>query len=76
MPRFKPNHIDYRIGKRLRQRRNALGISMAALGLIIGVEHQQIQKYEAAKNRISAAQLYELANAMEVPIGWFFDDIK
>ena len=76
MPRFKPNHIDYRIGKRLRQRRNALGISMATLGLIIGVEHQQIQKYETGTSRISAAQLYELANSMGVPIGWFFDDIK
>ena len=74
MPKQKPNKIDRQIGKRIRQRREALGLSMAALGLLVGVKFQQIQKYESAQNRISASQLYAIAHQLQMPIEWFFED--
>ncbi|HZZ34863.1 MAG TPA: helix-turn-helix transcriptional regulator, partial [Caulobacteraceae bacterium] len=36
---------------------------------------QQIQKYECGANRISAARLWQLAEALEVPVGYFFDGL-
>ncbi|HYD98388.1 MAG TPA: helix-turn-helix domain-containing protein, partial [Alphaproteobacteria bacterium] len=34
---------------------------------------QQIQKYERGTNRVSASMLYKAAEAMEVPVSFFFD---
>ena len=36
---------------------------------------QQIQKYECGANRISAARLWKLAEALEVPVGYFYDGL-
>ena len=36
---------------------------------------QQIQKYEAGKNRISAPMLYGLARRMAAPISAFFEGL-
>lgn len=64
--------IDHLIGQRLRERRQAYGISMRMLGNAVGVSYQQIAKYEAGRNRISAARLFEIAHQLQVPIGYFF----
>ena len=36
---------------------------------------QQIQKYECGANRISAARLWQLAEALETPVGYFYDGL-
>ena len=36
---------------------------------------QQIQKYECGANRISAARLWQLSEALEVPVGYFYDGL-
>ena len=36
---------------------------------------QQIQKYECGANRISAARLWRMAEALEVPVGYFYDGL-
>ena len=36
---------------------------------------QQIQKYECGANRISAARLWRLSEALEVPVGYFYDGL-
>jgi transcriptional regulator with XRE-family HTH domain len=41
----------------------------------LGVTFQQIQKYESAKNRLSAARLYEICQVFGVPIASMFEDI-
>ncbi len=38
----------------------------------VGVRFQQIQKYETGTNRVSASRLWDMANAMEVPVDLFF----
>jgi transcriptional regulator with XRE-family HTH domain len=38
----------------------------------LNVTIQQIRKYEAAKNRISSGNLFYLAQALKVPISYFF----
>jgi transcriptional regulator with XRE-family HTH domain len=42
---------------------------------IVGIRFQQIQKYECGANRISAARLWQLAHALDVPISYFYDGL-
>ena len=59
------NDIDVHLGKRLRRRRRLLGLTQQQLAETVGVRFQQIQKYECGANRISAARLWQLAEALE-----------
>lgn len=65
--------LDLFVGKRLRGRRRLLGLSQSNLADLIGVRFQQIQKYESAINRLSAARLWTLACALGVDIQYFYD---
>ena len=66
------NPIDAHVGARLRQRRSFLGLSQEKLARSLDLTFQQIQKYERGANRISAGRLYQLAAALDVPVGYFF----
>ena len=70
------NDIDLHLGKRLRRRRRLLGLTQQQLAGAVGVRFQQIQKYECGANRISAARLWALSEALEVPINYFYDGIS
>jgi transcriptional regulator with XRE-family HTH domain len=69
------NDIDLHLGKRLRRRRRLLGLTQQQLAIAVGVRFQQIQKYECGANRISAARLWQLSEALEVPVSYFFDGL-
>ena len=69
------NNIDVHLGKRLRRRRRLLGLTQQQLAGACGVRFQQIQKYECGANRISAARLWQLAEALETPISYFYDGL-
>lgn len=70
------NDIDIHVGKRLRRRRRLLGMTQHQLAVAIGIRFQQIQKYECGANRITASRLYELAVALTVPVGYFFEGLS
>ena len=70
------NDIDLHLGKRLRRRRRLLGLTQQQLADAVGVRFQQIQKYECGANRISAARLWRLSEALEVPVGYFYDGLS
>ncbi len=70
------SEIDFFVGKRLRRRRRLLGLTQQALGDMVGIRFQQIQKYECGANRISAARLFELAEALSVPIQYFYEGLS
>lgn len=65
--------LDRYVGRRLRWRRRLLGLSQTDLADRIGVRFQQIQKYEAAANRVSAARLWLIAGALGVDVQYFFE---
>jgi transcriptional regulator with XRE-family HTH domain len=67
--------IDLHLGKRLRRRRRLLGLTQQQLAVAVGIRFQQIQKYECGANRISAARLWQLAEALETPVGYFYDGL-
>jgi transcriptional regulator with XRE-family HTH domain len=67
--------IDVHVGERIRQRRAVLDLSLDVVASRIGVSPQQLQKYEAADNRITAGRLFTCAIALDVPISFFFDGL-
>lgn len=67
--------VDVAVGKQLRTLRKKLNLSQANLAEMLGISHQQIQKYELGVNRISASTLYELAQLLRVPVSYFFEEI-
>ncbi len=69
-----PHPIDIHVGQRLRLRRTILGMSQEAIGSVIGVSFQQIQKYERGVNRMGASRLFEFAKLLEIPVSYFFDE--
>ena len=66
---------DRHVGQRIRERRVMLGLSQQQLAQLIGVTYQQAHKYERGLNRISAGRLFEIAQVLGVPIGWFFEGL-
>lgn len=70
------SNIDVHLGKRLRRRRRLLGLTQQQLAGACGVRFQQIQKYECGANRISASRLWQLSEALEVPVGYFYDGLS
>jgi transcriptional regulator with XRE-family HTH domain len=65
--------IDIHIASKLREFRLIAGLSQEKLGELVGVTFQQIQKYEKAKNRISASRLFEFSQILEKPMETFFE---
>jgi transcriptional regulator with XRE-family HTH domain len=66
------NAHDVEVGQRIRARRMAKGMSQTALGEMLGVTFQQVQKYEKGVNRVGAGRLVRVAEALEVPVSFFF----
>ena len=52
------------------------GMTQQQLGDIVGIKFQQIQKYETGMNRISASRLWDIAQALDVPISFFFEGFE
>ena len=67
--------VEAFVGGRIQQRRKTLGMNQSDLGEALGVTFQQIQKYERGTNRVGAGVLYKMADALKVPISYFFDGL-
>jgi transcriptional regulator with XRE-family HTH domain len=67
------NAVDIYIGARMRERRLALNLSQAGLGEVLGLSFQQVQKYEAGKNRVSAARLFEICRILNLSLSSMFE---
>jgi len=65
--------VQVRIGAAIRRRRRAVEVTLLELARYCGVSFQQVQKYESGACSISAAQLWTMAQALEVPINYFYD---
>jgi len=74
-PKEVPDPIDIHVGQRLKARRVGLRISQSEIGKALEVTFQQIQKYENGANRIGASNLYKLAQALNVDVSYFFEDM-
>ncbi len=70
-----PTLADQHVGRRLRWRREELALSQQELADRLGVTFQQIQKYENGRNRISAGRLFDMAQALETRIMYFYEGL-
>lgn len=68
-----PHPVDVYVGKRLRERRNMMGLSQENLAETVGITFQQVQKYERGTNRLSASRLYDFSKKLDIPVGYFFE---
>jgi len=67
--------IDHHVGTMLRARRVALGLTQQQLAEAVDLTYQQAHKYETGANRISAGRLHQLARALEVDVGYFYEGL-
>lgn len=67
-----PDPIDVHVGARVRMRRLLIGMNQETLAKALGLTFQQVQKYEGGTNRVSASRLEEIAEVLNVPIGYFY----
>jgi len=67
--------VDVHVGKRVRHRRWLVGMTQQQLAEKVGIKFQQIQKYETGMNRVSASRLWDISDALGVPVSFFFDGL-
>ncbi|KPD12254.1 helix-turn-helix domain-containing protein [Phaeobacter sp. 11ANDIMAR09] len=67
--------VDVHVGKRIRHRRWLIGKTQQQLAEQVGIKFQQIQKYETGANRVSASRLWDISDAMDVPVSFFFEGL-
>lgn len=65
--------VDVHVGKRIRHRRWMVGRTQQQLAETVGIKFQQIQKYETGMNRVSASRLWDIGEALDVPVSYFFE---
>lgn len=68
--------VDVYVGKRVRQRRWIVGMTQQQLAEKVGIKFQQIQKYETGTNRVSASRLWDISEALGVPVEFFFEGLE
>lgn len=68
--------VDVHVGKRIRQRRWLTGMTQQKLAELVGIKFQQIQKYETGANRVSASRLWDIADALDVDVSFFFEGLR
>ncbi len=68
--------VDAYVGRRVRERRREIGKSQKKLGEALGISYQQVQKYEACRNRVSAGRLYDFTQHLGVTLDYFFEGVE
>ncbi|ATG36208.1 MULTISPECIES: helix-turn-helix domain-containing protein [Phaeobacter] len=68
--------VDVHVGKRIRHRRWLIGMTQQQLAELVGIKFQQIQKYETGANRVSASRLWDISDALSVPVSFFFEGLQ
>jgi transcriptional regulator with XRE-family HTH domain len=64
------------VATRLRERRLLLGLTQQQVAAPLGVAVQQLHKYETGANRVTVGRLYQLAEVLEVGVGYFFAGLE
>lgn len=75
MSKNAPHPVDLHVGRRIRQQRTLLGMSMEGLAAKVDLTYQQVGKYEHGQNRVSASMMWKFAKALDVPVASFFEGL-
>ena len=66
--------FDQQIGKNIRMLRQYQNMTQVDLAKEMGISHQQLNKYEHCKNRISASRLLTIAKVLGVDIALMYEE--
>jgi transcriptional regulator with XRE-family HTH domain len=61
------------IGRAIKQRRIALGMSQEKLSEYLDVSYQQVQRYENGSSKLNVENVQAVAEALDIPVTIFFD---
>lgn len=70
-----PNPLDTALGKRIRLRREAVGLSLAALARSVDLTVPQLWKYEQGRNQVNFSRLVDIAHALGCRVIDLVDDL-
>ncbi|RUW83410.1 helix-turn-helix transcriptional regulator, partial [Mesorhizobium sp. M1E.F.Ca.ET.063.01.1.1] len=70
-----PHPADLHVGRQIAMVRVQSDVSQGQLARSIGISFQQLQKYENARNRVSASMIYEIGRSLGVPVSRFFEGL-
>jgi transcriptional regulator with XRE-family HTH domain len=73
VPSRRPDPVDKHVGRRLKVRRQELGITQSGLAKQLNLSFQQVQKYEKGTTRVSASRLQQLCQILDVQVPFFFE---
>lgn len=73
---MKRTKITVAVGRNIRTRRTAMGLSQQRLGRYLGISFQQVQKYENGANNVACEKLVWLATLFGCSIDDLFRDSK
>lgn len=68
--------ITKSVGASIKALRKMRGLSLTKLAAKVGINYQQLQRYECAENRISASVLWKLHKALNCQMADFFVGVK
>jgi transcriptional regulator with XRE-family HTH domain len=69
------NNIDALVGQRVREAREAAGLTQAQLGALLGCSFNKIHNIETGTVRITVADTIEIARHLEVPPLFLMRDV-
>ena len=64
--------VNVHVGQRIRERREARGVGRDALARDIATSPDDLAEIERGRRAATASQLANLANALEVPVSFYF----
>jgi transcriptional regulator with XRE-family HTH domain len=64
--------VDQHVGRRIRGKRRALGLTEDDLAKALGVGRDTIDSYERASTRVPSEHLLKLAEVLDVSVSYFF----
>lgn len=70
-----PHPADMHVGRQIATVRMQSDVSQVQLARSIGITFQQLQKYENARNRVSASMIYKIGRSLGVPVSRFFEGL-
>lgn len=67
-----PSQIDAQVGERLRYRRTDVGLTLAELAAILGIDERDLEAIESGRTRAGPKLISTAAEALGVSVQWFF----
>lgn len=68
-------YVQERLGRAIRLRRRMMDLTLQDLAGACGVTFQQVHKYESGICSLSASQLWSIAQVLDVPVTYFYENL-